>query len=114
MTQIPLSRPDITDKEINAVCDVLKSSSLSLGPKLGEFENAFAEYAGRKHGIAVNSGTSGLFVCIKALGIGHGDEVITTPPMLKVYSNFYYFFTQLLVNTKFGKSSNTQPFFNEL
>ena len=79
MTQIPLSRPDITDKEINAVCDVLKSSRLSLGPKLPEFENAFAEYTGRKHGIAVNSGTSALFICVKALDIGHGDEVITTP-----------------------------------
>ena len=79
MVQIPLSRPDITDKEIDAACEVLKSPSLSLGPKLHEFENAFAEYAGRKRGVAVNSGTSGLFLCIKALGIGHGDEVITTP-----------------------------------
>lgn len=77
--QVPLSRPDITDKEIQAVTEVLKSNHLALGPKLREFESAMAEYAGKKHAIAVNSGTSGLFLCMKALGIGPGDEVITTP-----------------------------------
>jgi perosamine synthetase len=74
-----LSRPDITEKEIGAVCDVLRSPNLSLGPKLGEFEQAFAGYIGRKRAVAVNSGTSGLFLCMLALGIGPGDEVITTP-----------------------------------
>jgi perosamine synthetase len=77
--QIPLSRPDITENEINAVCDVLRTPNLSLGPKLPEFEAAFAKYIGRKHAIAVNSGTSGLFLCISALEIDPGDEVITTP-----------------------------------
>jgi perosamine synthetase len=77
--KINLSRPDITQAEIDAVCDVLSSSILSLGPKLGEFENAFADYIGRKRAVAVNSGTSGLFLCAKALDIGPGDEVITTP-----------------------------------
>lgn len=77
--RIYLSRPDITEKEIEAVCAVLRSPNLSLGPKLGEFENAFAAYIGRKRSVAVNSGTSGLFLCILALGIGPGDEVITTP-----------------------------------
>jgi perosamine synthetase len=77
--QIPLSRPDITDKEINAVLDVLRTPNLSLGPKLPEFESAFAKYIGRKHAIAVNSGTSGLFLCVSALNIAPGDEVITTP-----------------------------------
>ena len=77
--QIHLSRPDITEKEIEAVCDVLRSNNLSLGPKLGEFENAFAKYIGVKRAVAVNSGTSGLFLCMQALGIGAGDEVITTP-----------------------------------
>lgn len=77
--QIHLSRPDITEKEINAVCDVLRTPNLSLGPKLPEFENAFAKYIGRKHAIAVNSGTSGLFLCISAMTIAPGDEVITTP-----------------------------------
>jgi len=77
--QIPLSRPDITEKEIEAVCAVLRTPNLSLGPKLAEFEAAFAEYIGRKRAVAVNSGTSGLFLCMLALGIAPGDEVITTP-----------------------------------
>jgi perosamine synthetase len=77
--RVNLSRPDITDLEINAVADVLRSNQLSLGPKLGEFERAIAEYSNRKHAIAVNSGTSGLFLCMQSLGIGAGDEVITTP-----------------------------------
>lgn len=77
--RIHLSRPDITQKEIKAVCDVLSSSQLSLGPKLAEFERKFAEYTGRKRAVAVNSGTSGLFLCMLATGIGPDDEVITTP-----------------------------------
>jgi perosamine synthetase len=77
--RIHLSRPDITEKEINAVSNVLRTPHLSLGPKLHEFETALAKYIGRKHAIAVNSGTSGLFLCISALQIAPGDEVITTP-----------------------------------
>ena len=77
--QIYLSRPDITEDEIQAVCDVLRSPDLSLGPKLEEFELAFAMYIGRKRAVAVNSGTSGLFLCMSALGIQPGDEVITSP-----------------------------------
>ena len=77
--QIHLSRPDITEKEIEAVCLVLRSPNLSLGPKLPEFEAAFSEYIGTKRAIAVNNGTSGLFLCLLAMGIGAGDEVITTP-----------------------------------
>jgi len=77
--RIHLSRPDIGQAEIDAVCEVLGGANLSLGPKLAEFEATIAKYIGRKRGVAVNSGTSGLFLCMKALGIGHGDEVITTP-----------------------------------
>ncbi|MBN2588879.1 MAG: DegT/DnrJ/EryC1/StrS family aminotransferase [Sedimentisphaerales bacterium] len=77
--KIYLSRPDITDKEIDAVCSVLKSPNLSLGPKLGEFEQAFSKYIGTKRAVAVNSGTSGLFLSLSAIGIKPGDEVITTP-----------------------------------
>ena len=77
--RIHLSRPDITEKEIEAVCRVLRGPDLSLGPKVIEFEQAFAQYISRKRAIAVNSGTSGLFLCLAALGIGEGDEVITTP-----------------------------------
>ncbi|MFH1882548.1 MAG: DegT/DnrJ/EryC1/StrS family aminotransferase [Planctomycetota bacterium] len=77
--QIYLSRPDITEREIEAVCEVLRGPNLSLGPKLAEFEQVFASYIGTKRAVAVNSGTSGLFLCMLALGIAPGDEVITTP-----------------------------------
>ncbi|MCX5637899.1 MAG: DegT/DnrJ/EryC1/StrS family aminotransferase, partial [Planctomycetota bacterium] len=77
--QIYLSRPDITQKEIDAVCAVLRTPDLSLGPKVRDFERVFTRYIGRKRAVAVNSGTSGLFLCVLALEIGPGDEVITTP-----------------------------------
>lgn len=77
--RIFLSRPDITDKEIASVVEVLRGPNLSLGPKLTEFEEALARYLGRRRAVAVNSGTSGLFLSLLALGIGQGDEVITTP-----------------------------------
>ncbi len=77
--KIPLSRPDITQKEKDAVLKVLNTPYLSLGPRLLEFEKNFARYIGTKYAVAVNSGTSGLHLCIKALNISEGDEVITTP-----------------------------------
>jgi len=78
MQQIPLSRPDITEQEIRAVCEVLRGTHLSLGPKVPAFEHAFARYVGTRRAVAVNSGTSGLFLCLRAMGLGPGDEVITT------------------------------------
>ncbi len=77
--KINLSGPDITQAEIDAVLGVLNTTTLSLGPKLVEFETAFADYVGRRFAVAVNSGTSGLHLSMLALGIGPGDEVITTP-----------------------------------
>jgi dTDP-4-amino-4,6-dideoxygalactose transaminase len=74
--RIPLSAPDVTEAEVEAVSAVLRCSHLSLGPKLEEFERAMARYVGTSHAIAVNSGTSGLHLCIRALGISEGDEVI--------------------------------------
>jgi perosamine synthetase len=74
--KIPLSQPDITEAEIEAVTAVLRTPQLSLGPKLEEFEQALAAYIGLRHAIAVNSGTSGLHLCVRALGIGDGDEII--------------------------------------
>jgi perosamine synthetase len=76
---IPLSRPDITQREIDAVVDVLHGSTLSIGPRLEEFERACAELCGRRHGIGVSSGTAGLHCAMIAAGIGSGDEIITTP-----------------------------------
>lgn len=77
--QIPLSRPDITEKEIEAVLGVLRTPYLSLGPKLTEFEAAFADYIGTRFASAVSSGTAGLHLAIKALDIKERNEVITTP-----------------------------------
>src|SRR3989344_81905 len=79
MHNIQLSKPDITKKEIKAVSDVLKTSTLSLGKKYIEFQNTMADFTGVKYAVATNSGTSGLHLIMKALGIGAGDEVITTP-----------------------------------
>jgi perosamine synthetase len=76
---IELSGPDITEAEIEAVLSVLRGRRLSLGPKLPKFERAVADYAGCKHGVAVNSGTSALHLIVRALGLGEGDGVITTP-----------------------------------
>ncbi len=77
--QIPLSSPCITDVERQAVLSVLDSPSLSLGPKLREFEAGFSAFTGAREAVAVNSGTSGLHLCMKAVGIDEGSEVITTP-----------------------------------
>jgi perosamine synthetase len=74
--KIPLSSPDITESEIAAVAGVLRTSRLSLGPQMEAFEQAFADYVGTPHAVAVSSGTAGLHLCIRALGIGEGDEVI--------------------------------------
>ena len=74
--EIPLSAPDITEAEIQAVVSVLRSPRLSLGPKLEEFEHAMAEYAGAEHAVGVSSGTAGLHLALVSLGIGPGDEVI--------------------------------------
>ena len=77
--QIPLSSPDITSLEKTYVQKVLETPNLSLGPLLVEFESAFANYLGSQYAVAVNSGTSGLHLAVKALGIGEGDAVVTTP-----------------------------------
>jgi perosamine synthetase len=74
--RIPLSAPDITEADIAAVGDVLRTSRLSLGPKMEEFEQSLARHVGATHAVAVNSGTSALHLCIRALGISEGDEVI--------------------------------------
>lgn len=79
MSEIPLSSPDITDAEIDAVVDVMRSGRLSIGPKQDLFEQQVASRCDRSHGVAISSGTAGLHILLKALGIGHGDEVLTTP-----------------------------------
>jgi dTDP-4-amino-4,6-dideoxygalactose transaminase len=77
--QIPYHRPSIGDEEIAEVMAVLKSGWLTTGPKTAQFEQAFRTYVGVPHALAVNSCTAGLHLALEALGIGAGDEVITTP-----------------------------------
>lgn len=74
--KIPLSSPDVTETEIEAVVATLRSPQLSLGPRLVEFESCFTELIGVEHAVAVSSGTAGLHLAMLALGIGAGDEVI--------------------------------------
>ncbi len=74
--RIPLSGPDITEADIEAVVRVLRTPRLSIGPKMEEFERSIADLAGVSHGIAVSSGTAGLHLCLRALGVGEGDEVL--------------------------------------
>ncbi len=79
MSEIPLSQPDISESDIQAVTSVLRSGRLSIGPRQDLFEQMVAARTKRTHGVAVSSGTAGLHLVLKALGIGPGDEVITTP-----------------------------------
>jgi perosamine synthetase len=74
--KIPLSAPDVREEEIELVAGVLRSPHLSLGPMLEKFECAIAEYIGTENAIGVSSGTAGLHLCVRAMGIGTGDEVI--------------------------------------
>jgi len=76
---IPMSSPDLTDAERQAVLDVLNTPTLSMGLRIEAFEKAFRDYTGVKHAIGVSSGTAGLHLCVRAAGIGAGELVITTP-----------------------------------
>ncbi|MGA3081565.1 MAG: DegT/DnrJ/EryC1/StrS family aminotransferase [Terracidiphilus sp.] len=74
--RVPLSAPDITEAEIDAVTAVLRTPHLSLGPELEAFEAALAAYHAVPHAVAVSSGTAALHLALLTLGIGEGDEVI--------------------------------------
>ena len=77
--EIPLSRPDLSNLEKSLVLEVLDSGRLSIGPMQERFEAMVADRCGTTHAIACSSGTAGLHMVLVALGIGPGDEVITTP-----------------------------------
>lgn len=76
---VPMSSPDLTDEERDAVSDVMRGQALSMGPYLEAFERAIRDFTGARHAIAVNSGTAGLHLGVRALGWGDGDFVLTTP-----------------------------------
>lgn len=76
--QIPFSPPDISEKEITEVVDTLKSGWITTGPKTKEFERRIAAYCGTPRAVCLNSSTAAMETTLRVLGIGHGDEVITT------------------------------------
>src|SRR5579872_7544393 len=78
-TFLSFQPPAIGDEEIEAVAETLRSGWLTTGPRTAELERRFAEYVGAKHALAVASGTAALHLALVALGVGPGDEVITTP-----------------------------------
>jgi len=76
---IPLARPVLGEAEERAVVEVLRSGQLSLGPRVPAFEDAFARRLGAPHASAVSSGTAGLHLALRAVGVSDGDEVVTSP-----------------------------------
>ena len=76
---VPMSLPDLTDAEREAVMAVLRTPNLSMGREIAGFEKSVAEYVGARYAIGVNSGTAGLHLCVRAAGIAPNDLVITTP-----------------------------------
>lgn len=87
MTPIPYGRQNISDEDIQAVVDVLRSDFLTQGPAVPAFERVVAEYCGAGHAVAANSATSALHMACLALGVGEGDMVWTTPITFVASSN---------------------------
>ena len=76
---IPYGRQNITQDDIDVVISTLKSDYLTQGPKIAEFETAFATYVGSEYSVSVANGTAALHLCALAMGVGEGDKVITSP-----------------------------------
>lgn len=85
--RVPMSSPDLSDRERQAVADVLNTPILSMGEQNQAFEQAVRDYTGAAHAIAVNSGTAGLHLCVRAAHIQPGDLVLTTPFSFVASSN---------------------------
>lgn len=75
---LPLNDPDLVQSDLDSVMEVLQSPRLSMGEMVDSFEEEFARYLGRKHAVAVSSGGIALFLTLRAMGIGPGDEVIAS------------------------------------
>lgn len=95
-TKVPMSSPDLSDAEREAVAAVLRTPNLSMGEEIVKFEESFRQYTGKKHAIGVSSGTAGLHLCVRAAGIGDRDGayrhlVITTPFSFVASSNVLLF-----------------------
>ena len=76
---IPYGRQNITEEDIRIVVETLQSDYLTQGPRIAEFEEAFAKYVGSKYAVAVANGTAALHLCALALDVKPGQKVITTP-----------------------------------
>jgi dTDP-4-amino-4,6-dideoxygalactose transaminase len=87
LQQIPMSSPDLTDAERQAVARVLETPNLSMGSQITAFEESIKAFTGSQHAIGVSSGTAGLHLCVRAAGIQAGDLVITTPFSFVASSN---------------------------
>jgi len=79
MKSIPYGRHNISEEDISAVVNALRSDHLTQGPRIKKFEDQFANYVGSKYALAVSNGTAALHLCTLALGVKKGDKVITTP-----------------------------------
>ncbi|CAM4235630.1 DegT/DnrJ/EryC1/StrS family aminotransferase [Lacicoccus alkaliphilus] len=79
LRNIPFSPPDITEKEIQKVLEVLESGWITTGPKTKELENLIGDYVGAGNAVCLNSATASMEMTLRLLGVGPGDEVITTP-----------------------------------
>jgi len=86
-TLLPYGHQSIDEKDIQAVVDVLRSDWLTTGPKVGEFEEAFAELVGAKHAVSFSSGTAALHAAAFAAGLKPGDEAVTTPMTFAATAN---------------------------
>src|SRR5205814_9252712 len=78
-TFLPFARPDYDDAELLEVADAVRRGWITTGTRTAQFEHDFRQYVQARHALAVNSCTAGLHLALAALGIGPGDEVITTP-----------------------------------
>ena len=76
---IPMSQPDITERDIELVTQVLRSGQLSVGPFIKQFEELFRRYVGTRYAVAVSSGSAGLHLCMRLANVGDGSDVITSP-----------------------------------
>jgi perosamine synthetase len=85
--QIPLARPDLGPREEELLLEVVRSGSLSRGPKLDQFEHDFGEWLGGGYAVAVSSGTAALHLGVRAMGWGDGDEIVTSPLSFVATSN---------------------------
>ena len=95
-SKVPMSSPDLTDAEREAVVAVLRTPNLSMGGEILAFDESFRQYTGSRHAIGVSSGTAGLHMCVRAAGIGdqdgaYSDLVITTPFSFVASSNVLLF-----------------------